>query len=118
MAAGGSTRPRVSPFQGKRDEAVQRAGDLHRVPTFEDFVVRHGDLCLPNELLDPDTLTVTGLIDVGRLASIFHEGRVGSPDPGLVLVRRGFCGFGRADRPCCRWLAPGSTSPVGRAGAW
>lgn len=37
------------------------------VPTSEDLVVCHGDLCLPNVLLDPDTLTVTGLIDVGRL---------------------------------------------------
>lgn len=37
------------------------------VPTFEDLVVCHGDLCLPNVLLDPDTLAVTGLIDVGRL---------------------------------------------------
>jgi aminoglycoside phosphotransferase len=37
------------------------------VPTFEDLVVCHGDLCLPNVLLDPDTLTVTGIIDVGRL---------------------------------------------------
>ncbi|MGX9899074.1 APH(3') family aminoglycoside O-phosphotransferase [Arthrobacter sp. SA17] len=37
------------------------------VPAFEDLVVCHGDLCLPNVLLDPDTLMVTGLIDVGRL---------------------------------------------------
>jgi kanamycin kinase len=37
------------------------------VPAFEDLVVCHGDLCLPNVLLDPDTLRVTGLIDVGRL---------------------------------------------------
>lgn len=37
------------------------------VPAVEDLVVRHGDLCLPNVLLDPDTFRVTGLIDVGRL---------------------------------------------------
>lgn len=30
-------------------------------------VVCHGDLCLPNVFFDPSTLTVTGLIDVGRL---------------------------------------------------
>ncbi|SDN31820.1 APH(3') family aminoglycoside O-phosphotransferase [Allokutzneria albata] len=36
-------------------------------PDREDLVVCHGDLCTPNVLLDPDTLTVTGLIDVGRL---------------------------------------------------
>lgn len=37
------------------------------LPGFEDLAVCHGDLCLPNVLLDPDTLMVTGLIDVGRL---------------------------------------------------
>jgi streptomycin 3"-kinase len=30
-------------------------------------VVCHGDLCLPNVFFDPGTLSVTGLIDVGRL---------------------------------------------------
>lgn len=30
-------------------------------------VVCHGDLCLPNILVDPDTCQVTGLIDLGRL---------------------------------------------------
>ncbi len=30
-------------------------------------VVCHGDLCLPNILIDPDTMSVTGLIDLGRL---------------------------------------------------
>ncbi|MFD7504033.1 APH(3'') family aminoglycoside O-phosphotransferase [Streptomyces sp. NPDC059850] len=32
-----------------------------------EMVVCHGDLCLPNIVLDPVTLTVTGFIDVGRL---------------------------------------------------
>lgn len=36
-------------------------------PPTEDLVVCHGDLCLPNVLLDPVTCAVTGLIDVGRL---------------------------------------------------
>ncbi|MGY0459208.1 APH(3') family aminoglycoside O-phosphotransferase [Kitasatospora sp. cg17-2] len=36
-------------------------------PADEDLVVCHGDLCPNNVLIDPDTLTVTGLIDVGRL---------------------------------------------------
>jgi aminoglycoside phosphotransferase len=36
-------------------------------PTSEDLVVCHGDLCLPNVLLAPDTFRVTGLVDVGRL---------------------------------------------------
>lgn len=30
-------------------------------------VVCHGDLCLPNILIDPDTMSVSGLIDLGRL---------------------------------------------------
>lgn len=33
----------------------------------ESSVVCHGDLCLPNVLVDPGTLVVTGLIDLGRL---------------------------------------------------
>lgn len=40
-----------------------RAESLER----EDLVVCHGDFCLPNVLLDPETLTVTGILDVGRL---------------------------------------------------
>ncbi|MGW2917835.1 APH(3'') family aminoglycoside O-phosphotransferase [Streptomyces angustmyceticus] len=33
----------------------------------DDAVVCHGDLCLPNILLDPQTLDVAGFIDLGRL---------------------------------------------------
>lgn len=36
-------------------------------PDSEDLVVCHGDPCLPNVLLDPVTLAVTGVVDVGRL---------------------------------------------------
>jgi aminoglycoside phosphotransferase len=35
-------------------------------PRDEDPVVCHGDFCLPNVLLDPDTLALAGLVDVGR----------------------------------------------------
>jgi kanamycin kinase/aminoglycoside 3'-phosphotransferase-2 len=37
------------------------------MPADEDLVVGHGDYCLPNILLDPDTLDVLALIDLGRL---------------------------------------------------
>ncbi|TDB73914.1 APH(3') family aminoglycoside O-phosphotransferase [Micromonospora sp. KC723] len=36
-------------------------------PRHEDLVVCHGDLCVPNVLLDPDTCKVSGVIDAGRL---------------------------------------------------
>lgn len=36
-------------------------------PAYEDVVLGHGDYCLPNLLLDPETLEPTGLIDLGRL---------------------------------------------------
>jgi aminoglycoside phosphotransferase len=32
-----------------------------------DLVVCHGDACLPNFLVDPETFEVTGMLDVGRL---------------------------------------------------
>lgn len=32
-----------------------------------DLVLCHGDACLPNFLVDPDTLEVSGMVDVGRL---------------------------------------------------
>jgi aminoglycoside phosphotransferase len=32
-----------------------------------DLVVCHGDACLPNVLVDPDSCEVTGMVDVGRL---------------------------------------------------
>lgn len=38
-----------------------------RIVGREEPVVCHGDYCLPNLLLDPQTLQVNGIIDVGRL---------------------------------------------------
>ncbi|WP_456697637.1 APH(3') family aminoglycoside O-phosphotransferase [Aeromicrobium sp. P5_D10] len=40
---------------------------LGRRPKSEDLVVCHGDLSLPNVLLDPESAEVTGVIDAGRL---------------------------------------------------
>jgi streptomycin 3"-kinase len=34
-----------------------------------ELVVCHGDLCLPNILIDPDMDQVTGIIDLGRLGT-------------------------------------------------
>jgi streptomycin 3"-kinase len=45
-----------------RKELPQRAAEEEA-----DLVVCHGDLCLPNVIIDPATRAVTGLIDLGRL---------------------------------------------------
>ncbi|MEU6830445.1 APH(3'') family aminoglycoside O-phosphotransferase [Nocardia beijingensis] len=45
------------------------AGELESRMTeeFAEAVVCHGDLCLPNIILDPETHTVAGFVDLGRL---------------------------------------------------
>jgi aminoglycoside phosphotransferase len=55
-----------------RSAEVLLADLLDRRPRAErlelgDLVVCHGDACLPNFLVDPETLEVTGMIDVHRL---------------------------------------------------
>jgi kanamycin kinase/aminoglycoside 3'-phosphotransferase-2 len=50
-----------------RDAASLLAELVATQPPSEDLVVCHGDLCAPNVLVDPDDLTVTGLVDLGRL---------------------------------------------------
>lgn len=36
-------------------------------PVVEELAVCHGDYCLPNVVVDPETLAPTGLVDLGRL---------------------------------------------------
>lgn len=48
-----------------RDRLVEEL--LSQPPKDEDLVVCHGDLCLPNVLLDPEAVEVTGVVDTGRL---------------------------------------------------
>jgi kanamycin kinase len=38
-----------------------------QLPADEDLAICHGDASLPNFLLDPETLSVTGIVDVGRV---------------------------------------------------
>ncbi|WKG04475.1 APH(3'') family aminoglycoside O-phosphotransferase [Mycolicibacterium sp. HK-90] len=46
---------------------VEGEAGLRRRQEVADQVVCHGDLCLPNVLIDPDRFTVAGFIDLGRL---------------------------------------------------
>lgn len=54
------------PYYGMNpDDAFEKL--LTQIPEGEeDLVVVHGDYCLPNILIDPETETVTGFIDLGR----------------------------------------------------
>lgn len=54
---------------GRRGEsAAGLLAELERTrPATEDPVVCHGDLCAPNVLVDPATMEVSGVIDLGRL---------------------------------------------------
>lgn len=48
---------------------VVRQAPRRRDQEAADTVVCHGDLCLPNIVLDPQTLDVAGFLDLGRLGS-------------------------------------------------
>ncbi|MCA9887301.1 MAG: aminoglycoside 3'-phosphotransferase [Anaerolineae bacterium] len=52
-------------WQGR--SVVSLYEELRRMqPDDEDLVLTHGDFCLPNMLIDPATMAVTGFIDLGR----------------------------------------------------
>ncbi|MCW1820326.1 APH(3'') family aminoglycoside O-phosphotransferase [Mycolicibacterium conceptionense] len=46
---------------------IEREAELRRRQEPADRVVCHGDLCLPNIMVDPEGCTVEGFIDLGRL---------------------------------------------------
>lgn len=48
-------------------DGLERDLRLRRKQEATDAVVCHGDFCLPNILVDPDTSLVAGIIDLGRL---------------------------------------------------
>ncbi|MFE4214988.1 APH(3'') family aminoglycoside O-phosphotransferase [Streptomyces sp. NPDC056844] len=48
-------------------DRLTRQASWRREQEAADTVVCHGDLCLPNIILDPQTLDVSGFIDLGRL---------------------------------------------------
>ena len=50
-------------------EEIKAELPLRLVQERTELVVCHGDLCLPNILVDPDTGQVTGLIDLGRMGT-------------------------------------------------
>jgi aminoglycoside phosphotransferase len=51
--------------QGRTAQSAFREMRATR-PGDEDLVFTHGDYCTPNVLIDPDTMTLSGLIDWGR----------------------------------------------------
>ncbi|MFB6890836.1 APH(3'') family aminoglycoside O-phosphotransferase [Kitasatospora sp. NPDC056327] len=73
VVARGAVNPEFLPDEQQRTPpadllaAVTREVSLRRAQEAADRVVCHGDLCLPNIVLDPRTLDVSGFIDLGRL---------------------------------------------------
>ncbi|MHC9291016.1 APH(3'') family aminoglycoside O-phosphotransferase [Mycobacterium sp. LTG2003] len=53
---------------------VEQQVNIRRRQEALDLVVCHGDLALPNVLVDPGRLTVTGFIDLGRLGVADRHG--------------------------------------------
>ena len=61
------------PVEDQRTDPADLLGRLYRQADGrlrqeeQDLVVGHGDACLPNFMVDPETLTCTGVLDLGRL---------------------------------------------------
>ncbi|MFB7011810.1 MULTISPECIES: APH(3'') family aminoglycoside O-phosphotransferase [unclassified Streptomyces] len=73
VVARGAVNPEFLPVQQQHTPAAELLARLvpqvarRRAQEAADMVVCHGDLCLPNIVLDPRTLDVSGFIDLGRL---------------------------------------------------
>ncbi|WP_064742851.1 APH(3'') family aminoglycoside O-phosphotransferase [Pseudonocardia spinosispora] len=73
VVARGAVNPEFLPEEQQHtpsDELLARLTaqlDQRLAQEASDVVVCHGDLCLPNIVLDPESLTVAGFIDLGRL---------------------------------------------------
>ncbi|MGP8303239.1 APH(3'') family aminoglycoside O-phosphotransferase [Streptomyces inhibens] len=69
----GAVNPEFLPVEQQHTPAAELLARLvpqvarRRDQEATDTVVCHGDLCLPNIVLDPQTLDVSGFIDLGRL---------------------------------------------------
>lgn len=85
--------------------SAQRLSDelVRTRPADEDTVVCHGDLCLPNVLLDPVTIEVTGLIDVGRAGLADRHTDVALMTRSLSNTLNEQFGSGYADRFVARY---------------
>ncbi|WP_413797072.1 APH(3'') family aminoglycoside O-phosphotransferase [Streptomyces iranensis] len=73
IVARDAVNPEFLPVEQQQIPTAELLGRLTRqIPRLReqgvaDTVVCHGDLCLPNIILDPQTLDVSGFIDLGRL---------------------------------------------------
>ncbi|MFI0977206.1 APH(3'') family aminoglycoside O-phosphotransferase [Streptomyces sp. NPDC021093] len=75
VVARGAVHPEFLPVEQQGTPAPELMARLlpqvaqRRAEAAADTVVCHGDLCLPNIVLDPRTLDVSGFIDLGRLGT-------------------------------------------------
>ncbi|MGC4192166.1 MAG: phosphotransferase [Thermomicrobiales bacterium] len=73
VVARGAVNPVFLPEADRQREPAAILAELERdvsrmlALAARDPVVCHGDCCLPNIMVDPETLVVTGFVDLGRL---------------------------------------------------